>query len=125
MIYLKQVSDPFSLLLWALIALSILAFLLMEDMNQLLLAIILFITINSCAGISFYYEKKSRNDMDILKKLIPNFATVIRNGTHQTILAKKIVKGDIIVLKAGERSPADIRITESNGIKLNRASFTG
>ena len=110
-IYIKMVTDPFSLLLWALIVLSIIGFILLNDSNQILLAVILFVTINSCALIAYGYEKKIYSDMDGLKKLIPQFTTVVRNGTHQTILARNIVKGDIIVLRSGEKSPADVRIT--------------
>ena len=51
--------------------------------------------------IGFYYEKKSYKYVDTMQKLIPQFTTVIRDGAHQTVMVRKVVKGDIVVLKPG------------------------
>ena len=84
-----------------LLVLAIVGFVALNDSNQMLLAVILFLTINSTAIVAFYFERKSFDDMVALQKLIPQFTTVIRDGVHKTIMMRKVVKGDLVVLQSG------------------------
>ena len=84
-----------------LFVLAIVGFVALNDSNQMLLAVILFLTINSTAIVAFYFERKSFDDMVALQKLIPQFTTVIRDGAHKTIMMRKVVKGDLVVLQSG------------------------
>ena len=52
-------------------------------------------------------------------------ATVIRDGESVTILRREIVCGDIVEIKAGDETPADLRIIQSDGIKVDISSLTG
>ena len=56
--------------------------------------------------------------MEIFKKMIPQEATVIRDGTKIQINAEDCVLGDIVFVKFGDRIPADIRIIEAMGFKV-------
>ena len=47
---------------------------------------------------------------------------MIRDGEHRSILAENVVIGDIIVLKGGDRVPADIRVVEAHGFKVRALS---
>ena len=46
-------------------------------------------------------------------------ATVLRDGEKHTLNAEKLVLGDIIFVKFGDRVPADIRVIEAHGFKVN------
>ncbi|MCU6231498.1 cation-transporting P-type ATPase, partial [Enterobacter cloacae] len=52
-------------------------------------------------------------------------ARVIRNGNHETIPTTEIVPGDIIVLRAGDRIPADMRLIEAHNLRVEEAILTG
>lgn len=53
------------------------------------------------------------------------FATVLRQGEKLTLRAEDIVLGDVVEVKFGDRIPADIRIIESRGFKVDNSSLTG
>merc|ERR1712226_927670 len=57
--------------------------------------------------------------------MVPDQANVVRDGQTQTILAKTVVVGDLIMVKGGDRIPADIRIIEASGMKVDNSSLTG
>jgi sodium/potassium-transporting ATPase subunit alpha len=59
------------------------------------------------------------------ENFIPPVAFVIRNSQLEQIDAKKIVPGDVVVVKTGENIPCDIVIFKSNEMKVNNASLTG
>jgi len=63
--------------------------------------------------------------MDSFKNMAPQYALVIRDGQKLTVKAKEICIGDIIEVKFGDRVPADIRIIESQGFKVDNSSLTG
>lgn len=53
------------------------------------------------------------------------FATVLRDGEKLTLRAEDIVLGDVVEVKFGDRIPADVRIIESRGFKVDNSSLTG
>jgi Ca2+-transporting ATPase len=59
------------------------------------------------------------------ENFIPPRATVVRDGEQQTIDAKQIVPGDIVVVKGGENIPCDVCVFQANEMKVNNASLTG
>ena len=50
---------------------------------------------------------------------------MIRSDVEQDIYAAEIVVGDIVILKAGDRVPADLRVIVSNDLLLEESSMTG
>lgn len=63
--------------------------------------------------------------MEGFKNFIPQMCTVIRNGREESILAAKLTTGDLVVIKEGQRIPADIRIVQSNEMRVDNSSLTG
>lgn len=59
------------------------------------------------------------------KKLCLQFATVVREGEKVTVRAEDLVLGDLVEVKFGDRIPADIRIVEARGFKVDNSSLTG
>merc|ERR1712121_365495 len=59
------------------------------------------------------------------KNMVPQYALVRRNGEKLTIKAEELTLGDIVEVKFGDRIPADIRILEARGFKVDNSSLTG
>ncbi len=100
---------------------SILSFILGELAEGVVILIIIFI--NSL--ISIIQEKKAMNAIIALRNMNAPHTTVIRDGKKQNILTKEVVVGDIIYLEDGNIVPADIRLIEENGLKVDESSLTG
>ncbi len=57
--------------------------------------------------------------------MLPSSCKVIREGIMMDIPAEKIVQGDLIEITDGERIPADLRIVQSQNMKVDNSSITG
>lgn len=88
--------------------------------SVIIIAIVIF---NAIMGV--IQEAKAEKSIEALKKMTPQIAKVIRNGKTTSINAEEIVKGDLIVLEAGNFVPADCRIIESHNLKIEESSLTG
>lgn len=86
--------------------------------------IILFVIIlNACIGV--FQESKADKSMQKLKNITEPETTVLRNGKRVRIKTEEIVVGDIVMLEAGDSVPADLRIIESNSLKIVESALTG
>lgn len=85
--------------------------------------ILTIILVNTVIGV--VQEKKAANAINSLKSMSAPQARVIRDGEEHTILANELVPGDIVYLEDGTIVPADMRIIESNNLKISEASLTG
>lgn len=56
---------------------------------------------------------------------MPQDCIAVREGSEVKILAKKLVVGDVVKVRAGDKVPADIRILSSNEMKVDNSPFTG
>ena len=117
-IFLSQFSSP---VVWILIVALIISFFAGEITDVAVIGIIL--VINAILG--FIQEYKAERAIEALKKVITYTAIVIRDNQKQTINARELVPGDIIVLTEGQKVPADSRLIEANELKTNEASLTG
>lgn len=63
--------------------------------------------------------------MDSFKKMVPTFATVIRDGVKMRVATEDLVPGDLVDIKFGDKIPADIRIIECHGLRVENSSITG
>jgi Ca2+-transporting ATPase len=75
--------------------------------------------------VSLFQESRAEKAMQTLKRWMPEYAKVIRDGELQKVLVKKIVPGDIIVLEAGDRVPADARLITAFDLWTNNVPLTG
>ena len=87
------------------------------------IAIFLIVLINAIIG--FYQEYRASKILEELKKIIKIEARITREGNQKILDSEKIVPGDIIVLTAGDKVPADGRVIESQNLKLNEMVLTG
>ncbi len=75
--------------------------------------------------VGFVQEYKAEKAINALKKMIEATSIVIRDGKEKEILSKDIVPGDILLLRIGEKIPADAAIIEQNNLLVNEAILTG
>jgi potassium/sodium efflux P-type ATPase len=92
-------------------------------MPELGWAIVLVIIIN--ALFSFWQEFKAEQATESLKKMLPPYVKVIREGSQDQILAKELVPGDLIYLEEGDHIPADARLIEAFEMRTINAALTG
>jgi potassium/sodium efflux P-type ATPase len=86
-------------------------------------ACIVVIVVN--AIFSFWQEFKAEKAIDALKKMIPSYTRVIRDGTETKVPTSDIVPGDIIIIEEGDNIPADARLIESQELRVNNSAFSG
>lgn len=63
--------------------------------------------------------------MESFKSMVPTFAVVYRDGEKHQLPTEKLVVGDIVEIKGGDRIPADVRIINAMGMKVDNSSLTG
>ena len=116
--FLDQVRHPFNLLM----VLAALISLWQRDWTLALIILLLSIT-NS--AFSYWREHRAEQAIDKLRHLLPSYAHIIRAGTDVHIPASEVVPGDLLVLAEGDNIPADARVVEEYGLRVNNASLTG
>jgi Ca2+-transporting ATPase len=75
--------------------------------------------------LGFIQEFRSERAIEALRKMSAPEAAVLRNGEEIDIPAREIVPGDIILLRAGDRIPADARLIENVNLQAEEAPLTG
>lgn len=74
---------------------------------------------------SFFQEYRAERAMQELKKFLPQQVLAMRDGKETEIPADSLVPGDVIVVREGDRIPADARLVESEELTVNNAPLTG
>lgn len=114
----RQINNP---LIWVLIGSSLIATLLGKITDGMV--VLAVVIVNSIIG--FIQEYKAGKAIEALSSMVPENATVIRNGHIETIPVSEIVPGDIVQVTAGDRIPADMRIIQQKNLQVEEAALTG
>jgi P-type Ca2+ transporter type 2C len=75
--------------------------------------------------LSFFEEYRSQKELEALDRLLIFKAIVKRDGTPKQIEANKVVPGDVLVLTQGQKVPADARVIQANGLRVDESALTG
>ncbi len=87
---------------------------------------IVILAIVALMGVTgFIQEYRAERTVEKLKELASPTARVLRDGKVITVPAKEVVPGDVIVLREGDRVPADARVVKSEGLEVDESSLTG
>ncbi|XP_006037826.1 potassium-transporting ATPase alpha chain 1 [Alligator sinensis] len=129
--FARQLAGGLQCLMWVAAAICLIAFgiqcsqgdLTSADNLYLAIALIAVVVVTGCFG--YYQEFKSTNIIASFKNLVPQQATVIRDGEKFQLNANQLVVGDLVEIKGGDRVPADVRITSAQGCKVDNSSLTG
>ena len=77
------------------------------------------------AVIGFIQEGRAENAMAAIRGMLAPHTSVLRENARRTIQADALVPGDVVLLEAGDRVPADLRLIEARGLKAEEAILTG
>ena len=121
--FLGELKDPMTIVL--IIAAAVSAVTAVYEGDSLADAIIILavVLINACLGV--YQESKAEAAIEALQQVAAATAKVIRGGHQKTIRADEVVRGDLLVLEAGDAVAADARIVECASMKSQEAALTG
>jgi magnesium-transporting ATPase (P-type) len=81
------------------------------------------VVINAIIG--YLQEGKAEHALNAIRQMLSPHATVLRDGVQLTIEAENLVVGDIVLLQAGDRVPADLRLLRIKGLQIQEAALTG
>ena len=108
----------FALMLWVA---GILAFI--AGLPQLGVAIFVVVVVNGV--FAFVQESRAEHAAERLRDLLPRRAIVVRDGVPVEIDAAELVVDDLVLLVAGDRVSADLRVTESHALRMDTSLLTG
>jgi len=87
------------------------------------LVILAVVLVNAVIG--FIQEGKAETAMEAIRQMLAPRAAVIRDGRRQTVDGDQLVPGDIVLIEAGDKVPADLRLLRSHGLQIQEAILTG
>jgi Ca2+-transporting ATPase len=117
-IFLEQFKNFLIIILLIAVALSAI-------MGEVADAIVIFAIVLFAAGLSFIQEYRAERAMEALKRMAAPTASVLRDRMEMEISATELVPGDIILLRTGDKIPADARLIDAVNLKTDEASLTG
>ncbi len=85
--------------------------------------IVAVVTINAIVG--FIQEDKAEKALSAIRKMISPHAMVWRDGRRASIAVAEVVPGDLVLIEAGDRVPADMRLIRARGLLIDEAMLTG
>ncbi len=114
----RQINNP---LIWVLLGSGTLAVVLGKMTDGLV--VLAVVVINAIIG--FIQEFKAGRAIEALSEMVPQNATVIREGRNTMVPAVELVPGDVVLLAAGDSVPADMRLISLKNIQVEEAALTG
>lgn len=117
-VFLKQFANP---LIYVLIAAATITFFLDEYADSAVITGVVFAN----AVIGFIQERKAEHALESLAKMMQPEATVLRNGLREIIPSRDLVEGDVVLLEAGARVPADLRMFQTKNLRIDESALTG
>lgn len=122
--------EPLSRLLWRQVSSPLILVLLAAGVIALALGevadgVVVLAVVVANGTIGFVQEWRAGRAIDALAALVPERATVVRDGHRSQVEAECVVPGDVVELRAGERVPADARLLASRGLEIDEAPLTG
>ncbi|MGD6934840.1 MAG: cation-translocating P-type ATPase [Candidatus Bathyarchaeia archaeon] len=122
-IFKEEVTEPMILLLLAIgVLYSVLGFVTGDGFIDAITIIVIIVLLVLA---EVYNEYRAKRSISALRQLAPPTAHVLRNGQTVTVQTADLVPGDILILKVGQRVPADARLLEAYGLEVDESSLTG
>jgi P-type Ca2+ transporter type 2C len=110
-----------NVLIVILLAATVLSVFLGHGIEAIAIAVIVLFAIL----LGFVQEYRAERAIDALRRMAAPTATVLRTGQEVELPARDLVPGDIIVLRAGDRIPADARVIETVNLRIEESALTG
>jgi Ca2+-transporting ATPase len=110
-----------SVIIWVLMGAALVSGLLQDWLDAGAIMAIVFLN----GGLGFIQEFRAERSLAALRKMSVAMARVVRAGVLQSIPARELVPGDLLLLEAGDRISADARLVYTAGFQTQEASLTG
>ncbi len=117
-IFFRQFRDP---LIYVLLGSTLMAILTGKVTDGLVISAVVLLN----AIIGFVQEYRASKAIKALSEMVPFEATVLRAGQKQRLASIDLVPGDVVLLEAGDKVPADMRLMETRGLTIEEAALTG
>ena len=118
----RRFVDQFKSLLIVILLVTAALALLIGDVKDMVV-ILVVVVFNAVLG--FYQEHRAEQSLAALKKMLALKARVRRGGHPTEVAAETLVPGDIVLLEAGDKVPADGRLIQSHGVEIDESTLTG
>jgi len=110
-----------NVLIYALVGAALVALMLDHGLDAAVIGAVVLIN----AVIGFIQEGRAEAAMAAIDKMLAQTAQVRRSGRWALCAAEQLVPGDLVRISDGDRVPADLRLVESHGLRLEQAALTG
>ena len=117
-----KLADQFKSLLIVILLITAGLALLVGDVKDMVV-ILVVVVFNAVLG--FYQEHRAEQSLAALKKMLALKARVRRKGQPKEVAAETLVPGDIVLLEAGDKVPADGRLIQSHSVEIDESTLTG
>jgi calcium-translocating P-type ATPase len=121
----REFTQFFSLILWVAAGLAFFAEWSAPGQGMARLGYAIVVVILVSGLFSFWQEHRVEQTLAALRRLLPQQAKVLREGKAVQLPVDRLVPGDIVLLEQGDNIPADCRLVEAYGVRVNNATVTG
>ncbi|WP_155056034.1 cation-translocating P-type ATPase [Streptomyces blattellae] len=88
-------------------------------------AVVITVVLQINAVLGYLQERRAERSLDALRRMLVSTARVRRDGAERVVEAHTLVPGDVVLLEAGDRVPADGRLTVAESVEVAEAALTG
>ncbi|WP_260608859.1 HAD-IC family P-type ATPase [Streptomyces sp. WAC 01325] len=88
-------------------------------------AVVITVVLQINAVLGYLQERRAERSLEALRRMLVPTARVRRDGTERVVEAHILVPGDVVLLEAGDRVPADGRLTVAESVEVAEAALTG
>lgn len=117
-LFIRQFNSP---LIFILLVASGISLYLKHYSDTIFIVIVLLLN----TSVGFYQENKADASLKALRSMVRISARVLRDGNRKEVDSTELVPGDIVYLKRGDKVPADARLIEQKGLRVDESSLTG
>jgi Ca2+-transporting ATPase len=109
----------------ALILILLFATVISGFLGHTLEAVVITVIVLFAVLLGFFQEYRASRALDALRQMAAPVARVLRDGQEAVLPARDLVPGDVVLLRTGDRVPADTRLTQSVNLAIDEAALTG
>jgi cation-transporting ATPase F len=88
-------------------------------------SVVIFGVVAINAVVGFIQESKAESALESLRSMVQTDAKVVRGGREHTVASDRLVPGDLVLLDAGDKVPADLRVLRAAELRINESALTG
>ena len=110
-----------NLLIYVLLASALVTVLLRHALDAVVILAVVLIN----ATIGFIQEGRAEKSLEAIRAMLTREASVLRDGRRLTVPAESLAVGDVVLIEAGDRVPADLRLLRASNLRIEEAALTG